>query len=270
MVAERLPVTNSSLPESRQSRHDDMKQELIGWSQRYATALRRYLKPSPLTGLRSASRLGGQAVVLGLETLELARIHGRTLASLPLPRGTDGLTKRAEILFARVNGVIEETHRDARESKAQLSRLRTTLNRRTKELAVTHRQLQRGVRGRAAVINASQKSERVQAKRLKESLRLQNLLRRLTHRVLVAQEDERRKISAALRDEIAQTLLGINVRLLNLKRATRGNRNEFKNEIASAQRLVLKSAQAVRHFARELGRRQPKSGIRSSRQGPVT
>jgi len=34
-------------------------------------------------------------------------------------------------------------------------------------------------------------------------------LRRLTHRILTAQEAERKKISHELWDEIAQTLLGI-------------------------------------------------------------
>ena len=57
-------------------------------------------------------------------------------------------------------------------------------------------------------------------------------LRRLTHQILSAQEAERKKISHELRDEIAQTLLGINVRLLTLKRAAQGQ---------PAQRLKKKS-----------------------------
>ncbi|HEY4951758.1 MAG TPA: hypothetical protein VII71_00040, partial [Verrucomicrobiae bacterium] len=52
---------------------------------------------------------------------------------------------------------------------------------------------------------------------LEESLELQKCLRQLTHRMLAAQEDERAKLSHELQDEIAQTLLGINVRLLSLK-----------------------------------------------------
>ena len=55
------------------------------------------------------------------------------------------------------------------------------------------------------------------SKCLEESLQLQKRLRQLTHRVLVAQEDDRKNISRELQDEIAQTLLGINVRLLSLK-----------------------------------------------------
>jgi hypothetical protein len=48
-------------------------------------------------------------------------------------------------------------------------------------------------------------------------------------------------------------LLGINVRLLSLKREARRNTKGFKNEIASTQRLVVKSAESVRRVAREFG-----------------
>ena len=87
---------------------------------------------------------------------------------------------------------------------------------------------------------------------LDESLALQNHLRRLTHRLLLVQEAERKKLSRDLRDEIAQTLLGINVRLLSLKRAATGNRATLKKEIASTQRLVQQSVRSINQFASEL------------------
>ena len=89
------------------------------------------------------------------------------------------------------------------------------------------------------------------AKLLRESLQLQANLRELTHQVLAAQEEERRHISHELQDEIAQTLLGINVRLITLKKESRTNTRGIKQEIASTQRLVSKSARSVRRVARE-------------------
>ena len=68
----------------------------------------------------------------------------------------------------------------------------------------------------------------------------------------MAQEAERKRLSRELRDEIAQTLLGINVRLLTLKRAATGNRATLKKEIANTQRLVQKSVQSINQFASEL------------------
>jgi two-component system sensor histidine kinase DegS len=230
-----------------------MKQKLIRLSQRYVTALREHLKQGPRASLRPALGLGRRAVVLGLETLELARIHERALVTLEAASGKDGMVKRAEIFFTEALTPIVETHRAARQSKIQLNRLNETLGRRTAELAVTHRQLQRGILRRKRVEAALKKSGEHYAKLLKDSLQLQEGLRQLTHQVLAAQEDERRKISRELQDEIAQTLLGINVRLLTLKQEARTNTKSLKNEIASTRRLVLKSAKSVRRVAREFG-----------------
>jgi two-component system, NarL family, sensor histidine kinase DegS len=228
-----------------------MKQNSAGLSQRYVMALRKYLKPGPRTSLQSALRLGCQAVALGLETLELARIHEQALAALKLFRSKNGLAKRAEIFFIQVISLIAEKHRTA-QNKTELKRLKGRLSRRTTELATGKRQLQRnGVRHKI-MEDAAEKKKMCHDKCLEESLELQKRLRQLTHQVLAAQEDERKKISCELQDEIAQTLLGINVRLLSLKQENRSNTNGLKNEIASAQRLVAKSAKFVRTFARKL------------------
>jgi len=87
---------------------------------------------------------------------------------------------------------------------------------------------------------------------LKESLLLQKRLRQLTHRLLSAHEDERKKISLELQDEIAQTLLGINVRLLTLKQEARNNTKGLKEGIVTAQRLMVKSVASVRRVAHQL------------------
>jgi len=113
--------------------------------------------------------------------------------------------------------------------------------------------LQRGIVRRKSVEAALKISGEHYTKLLKDSLQLQAGLRQLTHQVLSSQEDERKKISRELQDEIAQTLLGINVRLLTLKQEARTNTKGLKNEIASTQRLVLKSARSVRRVANKLG-----------------
>jgi len=228
-----------------------MKRTTARLSQRYATALRNNLKQGPHANLQSARRLGHQAVALGLETLDLAKIHQEVLAALEASRGRDGIGKRAGMFFAEVITPIIETHRAARESKIQLSRLQEMLSRRTRELAATNRRLRRGVIRREKVEAALKKSGKHYTKLLNESLQLQEGLRQLTHQVLAAQEDERKKVSHELQDQIAQTLLGINVRLLSLKHEARTNTKGLKNEIASTQRLVIKSAKSVRRIARE-------------------
>lgn len=228
-----------------------MRQKLIRLSQSYLTALRRHLKQGPPASFQPALSLGKRAVVLGLETLALARMHERALAILKASVIGNGQLKRAEVFFTEALTPIVETHRAARQSKIDLSRLNETLGRRTLELAATNRQLKRGILRRKSVEAALKKSGAHYSRLLKDSLNLQEGLRQLTHRVLAAQEDERKKISIKLQDEIAQTLLGINVRLLALKQEARINTKGLKKEIASTQRLVAKSAKSVRRVARE-------------------
>lgn len=228
-----------------------MKQKMNGLSQRYVAALRKHLKPGARASAQPALRLGRQALALGLATLDLARMHEQALVVLDLANTKNGHIRRAGIFFSEAITPIVETHRAARQSKVQLQRLNETLKRRTGGLATANRQLQRCVRQRQSVEAALKQSGEHYARLLKESLQLQEGLRQLTHRVLVAQEDERKQISRELRDEIAQTLLGINVRLVALKREARGNTKGLKNEIASTRRLVLKSAKSVRRVARK-------------------
>jgi signal transduction histidine kinase len=231
-----------------------MKQKnLIRLSQQYETALEKHLKCGPGASLEPALRLGRAAVVLGLDTLELARMHEQALVTLSLTKVKNAFTKLARIFFAAANAVIEQTHRAAQEGKARLRRSQAALGLRTEELAVSNRELLRGVAQRKVLADAAMKNGQHYQQSLKESLHLQKRLRQLTHRVMVTQEDERRHISHELQDDIAQTLLGINVRLLALKQHSRTNTKSFKDEIASTQRLVMKSAQSVRRVAREIG-----------------
>ncbi len=181
--------------------------------------------------------LGRRAVVLGLETLEVARMHEGAITLLKLSGGKNAMIKRAEIFFMEAITPIVETHRAARQSKIDLHRLGHALSRRTAELAATNRQLRWSIARRKRVEAALDKSGKRYTRLLRDSLHLQESLRQLAHEVLAAQEVERHKISHELQDQIAQTLLGINVRLLSLKRGAKINTTGLKNEIASTQRL---------------------------------
>jgi signal transduction histidine kinase len=228
-----------------------MKQKLIGLSQRYVTALRKHVEQGPRASLLSALGLGRRAVVLGLETLDLARMHERAVTALELRSKKDGFIERARIFFTEAIMPIEETHLAARKAKTHLHQLTEMLGRRTVELAATNGQLRQSVVRRKTVEAALKKSGERFARLLKDSVQLQDGLRQLTRQVLAAQEEERHKISHELQDEIAQTLLGINVRLISLKQEARINTRGLKKEIASTQRLVAKSAQSVRQAARK-------------------
>ncbi len=202
----------------------------------------------------AALQLGREAVGLGLETLALARIHEGALVELDPGNRRKRLLKQADKFFNEATTSIVATHGAARQGRVDLKRLNETLCKRTLELAITSGQLQRGILRRKGAEAALKKSADRNTKLLRESLLLQAGLRQLTQQMLIEQEDERKSISRELQDEIAQTLLGINVRLLSLQRDARTSSRGLKNEIASTQRLVARSARSVGRVARGFGK----------------
>jgi len=231
-----------------------MKSKLTALSQRYVKALKKHLRQGPRADVRSANGLGRRAVSLGLETLDIAKIHQGALATLEASSSSDGVIKRAECFFREAITPIEKIHHSALRAGVRLSQLDEELVQRTVDLAASNRSLEQSIVRRKSIEKALKKSGGHSRKLLKESCRLQKQLRQLTHQILTAQEGKRKKISRDLQDEIAQTLLGINVRLLTLKKEAALNAEGFKKDIASTQRLVDKSVKSIKRFAREFGK----------------
>ncbi len=121
-----------------------------------------------------------------------------------------------------------------------------------RHLTASNQSLKKRITKCKTVEAALKKSGKRYKELLEDSLVLQEHLRRLIRRVLSAQEAERKQISCDLQDDIAQTLLGINVRLLTLKKAARGDTADLKKEIADTQRLVQDSVRSINRFARDL------------------
>ena len=221
-----------------------MKNESARLAQRYVAALKKHLTQGARASLEPAQRLGNQTVALGLGTLDLAKIHESAFSSLVEPgcsaRARETMTKRAKAFFEEANSLT------GAKSELKLRQLEKVLDRRTTELALANRQIVRGVAQRKVMEDAYEKRRELHNKCLEESLELQKRLRQLTHRVLDRQEIDRTNISRELQDEIIQTLVGINVRLLTLKQEARTGTKRLKKDIASTQRFVVKSASAVR------------------------
>jgi signal transduction histidine kinase len=230
-----------------------MNAKQIRWSRRYQMALRKHLKQRPTSSLRPALELGRQAVALGLETLDVAMIHEGALATLESSSSREGILKRAGVFFAEAITPIERTHRAALSASRHVKQLTATLDRRTSGLAASKRRLKLRTAQRKSAEAALKRRGEHYAKLLKDSHRLQEHLRHLTHRIFSAQEHERKRVSLKLQDEIAQTLLGINVRLLTLKMAAATDARGLKKEVASTQRLVGNSVKLMTRYTHELG-----------------
>ena len=225
-------------------------------SRLYHTALQTYLKQGPNASMDSARELGSQAMTLGQETLDLARIHEIALTSLVLPSYSTSTSNtmmgRAGLFFAEAITPIEQTHRGAREANLRLSQVVKDLSLRTLELADSVKELKQEIDQRRAVEACLRDSQQTTSRLLAHSRQMQEDLRHLSRQLLTAQEEERRKISRELHDVIAQTLTGINVRLTALKVESTASTKELHKKIAVTQRLVEKSVEIVHRFAREL------------------
>ena len=222
------------------------------WSRRYQSALRRYLKPESVAGLRAAQRLGREAVSLGMETLDVARIHEQTLSTRSCTGGTSrvssGMDNRARAFFEEAIVPIEQTHGPALRADAHVMKLKQSLRQRTREATESTRLLGKGVERRQVVEAALLKSDRIHAGLLVEARRLRLHLQTLKHEILSAQEDERKTTGSTLRDDIAQLLLAIQIRLLALNGAVRANSDNLKKEIAETRRIVKQSIRTIQRL----------------------
>jgi signal transduction histidine kinase len=235
-----------------------MKRKLSGLSRRYASALRRHLTEGTQASLQPARGLGQQAVSLGLETLDVAKIHEGALANMEALSSRDGLNERAEIFFTEAITPLEKMHEAALKDKTHLLQVNKTLDQRTVDLEASNRCLKESIARQKSAEEALKKSGRNAKKLLDESHHLQEHLQHLAHQVISAHEEKRTEISHDLQNEVAQTLVGINVRLISLKQEAAGDAKGLKKSIVATQRLVEESVEFINRFARELA--SPESG----------
>ena len=119
-------------------------------------------------------------------------------------------------------------------------------------LAIANRELKREIVHRRKVELALKKSEAHYAQLFARSRQMQEQLRHLSRQLLLTQEEERKRISRELHDEVVQTLVGIHVHLASLTVKTSVNPKDIRKKIARTQHLVEKSVNIIHRFAREL------------------
>ncbi len=73
-----------------------------------------------------------------------------------------------------------------------------------------------------------------------------------TRGILSQQKAGRNQTNRQLHDEITQTLVAINLRLLTLKKSIRTNSEILKKEIAETQRLVRQSKKPIYRLAHKI------------------
>jgi PAS domain S-box-containing protein len=265
-----LEMQNAELQEAR----DGMEALLEKYTDLYDFAPVGYLSLDEQGRILEVNLTG--AALLGVER---SRLINRRLGQFVVPTSQPGFLRFLEQVFAGTGKQVCEaalsredaaafwanfhgtpalsvsgSRKSCRVAVSDITSLKQAeeARRRMEALAVRNRKLRREIVRRQAVEEALKKSKRYQSRLLDQSRDMQEQLRHLSHQILQAQEEERRRISRELHDEIVQTLVGINVHLETLAREATVNPRALKQKIARTQRLVGKSVNIVHHFAREL------------------
>lgn len=124
--------------------------------------------------------------------------------------------------------------------------------RRLEVMVASNEKLKQEIVRRQALEEVLHRTRAEETRLLTQSRKQELRLRDLSHQILHAQEEERKRISRELHDVIAQTLVGINVHVAALARETTDGPGSLQQKIASTHRMVEKAVDIVHQFAREL------------------
>ena len=136
-------------------------------------------------------------------------------------------------------------------NKTKLNSLIAALARCSLELVHSNCKLQEEIARNEAAAKSIEIGGKESAKLLEESRNLQKHLHDLSQNILTANENERQTLSVRLQDEIVQTLAGIQIRLLSLKKVVALSNMDFEKEIAVTQALVKESVKIINRSVKE-------------------
>jgi signal transduction histidine kinase len=160
--------------------------------------------------------------------------------------------------WAHLHGVAETVDgsvpRAARVAVSDITPIKEAeaARRRVEMLEMANQELRREIAQRQRAEADLMRIRERQAALLVEANRMQQQLRHLSRRILHAQEEERKRISRELHDQVTQTLVGVHVQLSALMRVAGVTPEEQGRRILRAQRLLEESVDLVHGFAREL------------------
>jgi len=224
----------------------------MGLSLTYQEALREHLlQPGPET-LQLALDLGRAAMTAGVSVSDLIRLHHQALADGLLPVGEsavpDGFASALDsFLLGALSSFEVSNHRAA---GARDSRLGTRMEQ-LEEIAMLNADLQEEIFDLQRDQVALQESKDHYFQLYQNARAMEENLRELSAQVLTAQEEERKRISRELHDEIGQALTAINVSIAMLKRQPVSD-PAFQRNVSEAEQLLARTMETVHSFAREL------------------
>jgi signal transduction histidine kinase len=218
----------------------------------YREALCEHLVGPSKATLHKGFAIGKAALDGGLEIYDVISLHHQALAEGVMPDGTTMIQARCALAleafllealapFRRIsNGPGGARERRATIRSEHIDALALRNERLEEEIAELQRAETAMREGKDHYFHLYQNARAMEAK-----------LRELSAQVLSAQEDERKRISRELYDEIGQALVAVKVTIAMLKIRAASD-PAFQGHVAEAERLLERTMETVHSFAREL------------------
>lgn len=220
----------------------------------YHSALRDYLTQPNETTLQQAYELGRAAMSAGLGVFDVIRLHHQALTDGVIsrdPTAVIGAAPMIEAFLLETLSPFEAAHRGFRRAWERLEQLNTALAGHNEALALSNAQLEEEISMRQRTEQELRESKDHYYQLFQKAHAMEESLRDLSAQVLTAQEEERKRISRELHDEIGQALTAVNVTIAMLKKHASADA-EMRKKVGEAEELLASSMETVHAFAREL------------------
>jgi signal transduction histidine kinase len=214
----------------------------------YHGALLEHLAHPRKATLHQAFALGKAAMDGGLEIVDVIRLHHQALAE---GASTDASLAVAARQAPALESFLLEALLPFRLAGSQPARLQDSRAEYTEALASRNERLEAEIAGHERAEAEMRESKDRYFQLYQDARAMEANLRELAAQVLSAQEEERKRISRELHDEIGQSLTAVNVAIAMLKRQVVSD-PAFQRNVAAAEQMLARTMQTVHSFAREL------------------
>lgn len=218
----------------------------------YPESLREHLTQPRTATLKHARMLGRAASDGGLGMLDVISLHHHALAEAVLPNGQPAVPARfASALDSFLLEALSPYMAAAGGPRAARDATMGNSQEDIEALVARNAELEEQVAEYQNAKAAMQLRKDHFFQLYQDARAMEENLRELSAQVLSAQEEERKRISRELHDEIGQALTALNVTISMLKRQVVSD-PAFQRNVADAEQLLARTMETVHGFAREL------------------